>query len=180
MASHAEPSSRCWHFSAAFERQLCIYGGCISRGTSELPTTLHVFSCDAEKWKVMRTTGVNPPQGFWDGANTSSNLHLYLYGGWDTSSYYCSLYRLDAANLQWSELSRTVGEEAPMAKKSSRMIKRRNQLILFGGRGPQRGYRFQQEAQYVDVGFGDVRTNELHSFDLKEGECIELPSQYLK
>ena len=177
----AEPSPRSYHFSAAIDRQLCIYGGSLGGGESELSTTLHVFSSDAERWKVTETTGMNPPQELREGASTSSNLHLFLFGGTDNSDDYSSLYRLDAMNLQWSELSRTVDEEAPMAKSGGRIIKRHNHLIVFGGGGHQRkGHRFQAEAQYEDVGSGQVLTNELHNFNLKEGECVGLPSQYLK
>ena len=126
MASPDEPPPRCYHFSAALlDRQLCIYGGSLKYGESEPPTTLHVFSCDTEKWKVTETTRVNPPKGLWGGASTSSSLHE--------------------------------------------------------GEGYQRrSHRFQPEAEYKDIGYGEVLTNELHSFDLKEGECVGLPSQYLK
>ena len=172
----AEPPPRYSHFSAAFKREFCVYGGDLCLGINELPTTLHVFSSDAEKWKVTETSGVNflPPQLLSDGACASSDHHMYIYGGafFDVtagSEFYSSLFKLDATSLQWSELSRPGGKEAPMAKRACQMVYCNNKLVLFGGCFDQRKVPTRPGAEYKRS-IGYIFTNELHTFDLDEGE----------
>ena len=166
MASPAEPPPRYWHFSSpVHNRNLCVYGGGVDGG--EGSTVLHVFSTDVEKWEITTSRGeVTPPQDLCHGACQPGNNGVYIYGGQlgVGGAYSSCLYRLDTNSMLWSILSRTVGEEGPMAKCGCRMISYQNKLILCGGRGNQP----------TGPGGGGVYTNELHTFDLEEGERSSL------
>ena len=127
-----EPSPRYLHYSAAFGKQVCVFGGCTVGGSlfedgNNPAACVHIFDQSKETWKTEATTGY-PPPGLYGGASTTINDHLYVYGGQDGLNYYDSLHRLDMHSLQWSELP-----SGPTRKASCRMISHEDKLLLFGG-----------------------------------------------
>ena len=176
-----EPSPRCWHLSAAIDRQLYVYGG--DRGNNKLPTTLHVFSSDAEKWEETRPPPDNtgamtlPAQGLEGVASTSKGHLVFLYGG--RTGVGCAskglengcLYQLDCKDWKWTQLSLVDDEGAPKAKYSCQMIyySAAASIVLFGGRRQSTGPS-QPGAEYKRVMWEDVLTNELHIFSLLKGK----------
>ena len=171
----AEPPPRWFHFSAGVERQLCVYGGQLGGGESELPTTVHAFSFKSEEWKEAATTArIHPPPNLRDGACTSTDSHVFIHGGYDGRLYYNSLYQLDCRDLKWTKLSSAGDQGAPMAKDGHRMVyhAQTDSLLVFGGYGPQPTGPTQPGAEYQVDRYGGVHTNELHMFHLQEGKCL--------
>ena len=89
-----------------------------------------------------------------------------MYGGSDGSRDLNSLHQLDTQSWTWSDL-----KSGPMRKFACRMIAFDRKLLLFGGYGipsapTQPGAKFIKDSNDTDV------TNELHLFDLKEGEGV--------
>ena len=93
-----------------------------------------------------------------------------MYGGSDRSRYLNSLHQLDTLSWTWSELTKP----GPMRKNGCGMIAFDKKLLLFGGYGYPSGPA-QTDATFIRSSkFTDGRgwTNELHLFDLKEGEGV--------
>lgn len=98
--------------------------------------------------------------------------HLYVYGGYDGSDWQSSLHQLDTKSWMWKDISSSAG---PMKKSACGMVAYDSKLVLFGGYGSPSG-PIQRGAELIkNVGRStNVRgwTNELHVFDLKEGEKV--------
>ena len=160
-----EPSSRAGHYSAAVGGQLYVVGGLTENIFEMGVVNVHCFNQCRETWQTRATTG-DPPPGFHRGACTTTGHHLYMYGGTDGQGYGHSLHKLDVDTLEWSRLP-----SGPMKKGVCGLISCEKQLILFGGYGLPSGHT-QPGAQFVAsmsrAGYG--WTNQLHSFNLKEGE----------
>ena len=164
-----EPSPRWSPFAAPVEGELFFYGGKTDdfderKKRPESSTDLEIFDPKLETWRSVKTKG-HPPPLLYSGACASSDHHLYICCGSDKSSYHNSLYQLDTRTLAWTELS-SSDRAGPRKKTRCRMVCYKQKLVLFGGHcdttGPtQPGARY--EAQY---------TNELHTFDLNEGEGV--------
>ena len=91
--------------------------------------------------------------GVHSGTCASAGHHVFLYGGYDGKKYQDSLYHLDCAKLQWTKLLNTETQpDRPIPKAGCRMVFFDEKLWLFGG--------FDASGQ----------TNELHVYDLSEGE----------
>ena len=93
-----------------------------------------------------------------------------MYGGGDGSRALNSLHQLDTQSWTWSELAKS----GSMRKTGCRMIAFDRKLLLFGGYGyPSRsthpGAKFIKDSKSSS---GRGWTNELHLFDLKEGEGV--------
>ena len=93
-----------------------------------------------------------------------------MYGGNDGSRRLNSLHQLDTQSWTWSELAKS----GPMRKDGCGMIAFDRKLLLFGGYNipsdtTQPGANFIKDSNYTD---GSGWTNELHLFDLKEGEGV--------
>lgn len=155
----AEPHPRDRHFSAKVERHLCVYGGDLDFGESSLHTNFHMFSCDAEKWREIVTSGIHPPSKLRNGTCTSNDHCVFLHGGHDGEQHYSTLYQLDCRDHKWTQLSSAGDWGAPMAKRGHGMVyhAHTSSLLVFGGRSPQPGR-------------GEVFTNEIHMFSLQEGK----------
>ena len=124
-----------------------------------------------EFWAENKCSGV-PPPGVHDGACASAGHHVYLYGGDDGSCYQNSLHQLDSRAWTWKQLSNA----GPMMKVGSGMVAYGNKLVLFGGYGfpsgpTQPGAEFIRNSRVTD---GKGWTNEVHTFDLKEGEGVRV------
>ena len=165
-----EPSPRWGHFSAAVGDQLYLWGGCtedFSKEKNVLASALHSFHPVLESWEQCECSGHLPPALFW-GACASTRGNLYLYGGTDGSGYQGCLYQLDIKSRKWQQLS----SDGPMRKYACGMITYGKKLVLFGGCGFPSGPT-QPGAQFVrDIRCNDGIgwTNELHMFDLEDGE----------
>jgi N-acetylneuraminic acid mutarotase len=166
----SEPSPRWGHFSAAVEGKLCVWGGRtkdFSSRKSELASSVHSFDPVLESWAENKTSGETPRE-LYLGACASAGHHLFTYGGYSGSERGGSLHQLDTKSWAWKQLSAA----GPMEKTGSGMIVYDNKVIVFGGYGlpthpTQPGSEFIKDSIYTD---GRGWTNEVHTFDVKEGE----------
>ena len=165
----AEPSPRYGHCSAIVDEKFYVWGGRAKgflKGKSKLASSVHSFDPFLEFWAENKCSGVSPP-GLYLGARASAGHHLYVYGGSDRSHYQSSLHQLDVRSWTWKQLS----SAGPMRKVGCGMVLCDSKLVLFGGSGipsgpTQQGAEFIRSSKFAD---GRGWTNELHSFDLKEG-----------
>ena len=150
----AEPSPRECHFSAAVEDKLYVWGGNGGYGKRVLVTSIvHHYDPDGETWNTNTCEGPHPP-GISRGACASAGHHLYTYGGWDEGGNdQGTLHLLDTRSRRWKLIS---SEGGPMRKRGSRMVVYDSKIVLFGGLG------------------NSGRTNEIHTFNLKEGERLHI------
>ena len=166
-----QPSPRCEPASALVEGKLCIWGGfiwgvIISPEKEEPATLVHCFDPILEDWS-QKTCGGDVPPRLYDGACASAGPYIYVYGGVYQSEVYGSLYQLDTRSWTWELLSNA----GPMRKMASRMIVYNKKLVLFGGRGYSSHNQWAEEID--DAILEDVcLTNELHTFDLDDGENL--------
>ena len=164
-----EPSPRWGHYSALVKK-IYVWGGHTKdfhRGKSELASSVHSFDPVLESWAENNCGGV-PPPGLYRGACTSASHHVYLYGGSDGSRFQSSLHQLDTRSWTWKQLS----SAGPMRKYGCGMVTYDSKLVLFGGYGyssgpTQPGGEFVKDSRFTD---GRGWTNELHTYDLKEGK----------
>ena len=165
----AEPSPRHSHFFDAIGEKLYVWGGYTEdfKEKNTLASVLHSFHSVLESWEHQEYSGTLPPV-LYDGACVSTGGHLYLYGGYDGSYYRSGLYELDTKSRSFKLLS----SGGPMRKSGCAMIAYGKKLVLFGGRGIlsdpiQPGAQFVKDTRYTN---SEGWTNELHMFDLEEGE----------
>ena len=148
-----EPSPRRLHFSAAVIDKLYVWGGRGGPGESIVTSIFHHYDPDSETWNTNTCEGPHPP-GIRSGACASAGHHLYTYGGWDKGGNdQGTLHLLDTRSRRWKLIS---SEGGPTRKRGSRMIVYDSKIVLFGGLG------------------NSGRTNELHTFNLKEGERLHI------
>ena len=167
-----EPSPRFSHYSALVEEKFCVWGGRTKdflKEKSELASSVHCFHPLLEFWDVNKIGGV-PPPGLSTGSCASAGHHVYLYGGSDGSHRQSSLHQLDTRSWTWKQLS----SAGPMRKVSCGMVAHDSKLVLFGGYGypsgpTQPGAEFIKDSKFTD---GRGWTNEVHTFNLKEGEGV--------
>ena len=169
-----EPSPRWAHCSALVEEKFRVWGGYTKdflKEKSELASSVHSYDPFLEFWDGNRCSGV-PPPGLYFGACASAGHHVYLYGGSDGSCHQSSLHQLDTRSWTWKQLS----SAGPMRKVGCGMVAHDSKLVLFGGYGypsgpTQPGAEFTRSSRFTDgVGW----TNEVHTFDLKEGEGVRV------
>ena len=165
-----EPPRRWAHFSTPIGEQLYIWGGRTKDfKKGEVTSTVHQFNQKSETWTINSCNGPSPPCSY-TGASASAGHHIYMYGGSDGSRVLNSLHQLDTQSWTWSELTKS----GPMSKTSCGMIAFDKKLLVFGGYGipsapTQPGAKFIKNSNSSD---GRGWTNELHLFDLKEGEGV--------
>ena len=139
-------------------------------------STVFTFDSYLETWSHLNAGGT-PPSGFSGCSCASAGHYLYTFGGGDNDNKdTCSLHQLDTRTSMWTELAK----DGPMKKIFSAMVVYNNQLILFGGAGIpsdpiQPGSEFIVNSDDTD---GSGSTNEMHSYDLKEGERVECVQCY--
>ena len=140
-----EPTPRVSHFSSTVAGLTYIYGGA-TRGAEDDEKSVFGFLQKEEVWKRHTTTGT-PPGTLMDGACTSVGDVIYMYGDYNSrSEAQGGLYSLDVREMKWSKVS-----NGPRLWGCG-IAHRKNKLVVFGGYGDNR------------------RSNELHIFDLEEGE----------
>ena len=174
-ASNFEPSARSSSFSSCVEGKTYLWGGfnreLLEKKTSleEFAAFVYVFDPYLETW-ITLSPGGSPPSGVDSGACACAGRYMYTYGGLGGSgSRDGSLHCLDTWTLMWTELARM----GPMKKIYSGMIAYDHQLLLFGGHGAPSSPT-QPGSEYIvnDGCIGGGWTNELHTFDLREGERL--------
>ena len=158
MFSEPSPRERC--FSAPVKGEFCVWGGRTKKEKKDLRSTVHCFNPVQESWTAKKCSGP-PPPGLYEGACTFAGHHLYVYGGHDGKSFQCTLHQLDMSSMTWKQLS----SAGPSRKYGCDMVIYKNKLILFGGYGDP--LASTQPAQW-----NGKYTNELHTFDLEEGESV--------
>ena len=169
-----EPSPRLGNYSALVEEKFCVWGGRTKdflTEKSELTSSVHSFDPFLEFWDVNKISG-DPPPGLYTGACASAGHHVYLYGGSDGSHLQSSLHQLDTRSWTWKQLSST----GPMRMGACGMVAHDSKLVLFGGYGSpsgptQPGAEFIKDSRLTG---GQGWTNEVHTFDLKEGEGVRV------
>ena len=168
-----EPSPRFAHGAAQVRGRCYLRGGCVqdlSASGRKLPSTIEIFDPHLETWEEHPTTGV-PPPGLYSGACTSLLDSLYWFGGYDGSSYYNSLHRLDTTTLEWRELQPLNQADGPMRKAGCGMVSfLQNRLAMFGGYGIltdsiQPGAMFTKSTTFPG---GKGWSNELNVFNIME------------
>ena len=160
----SEPSPRKFCLPAPVEGEFCVWGGMTENFKGEkndLRSTVHRFSPIEESWTRQKCSGP-PPPGLLNGACTFAGHYMYVYGGFDGKEWHSSLHRLDMLSMTWKLLS----SAGPSRKSGCEMVIYNNKLVLFGGTG---------DPPLASTPHWDGRcTNELHTFDLKEGEWCEV------
>ena len=171
-----EPAPRFLHGAASVGGRCYLWGGCVQdfseSGRKKLASTIEIFDPHLETWEKHHTTGV-PPSGLYAGACTSLLDSLYWFGGYDGSSFYNSLHRLDPTTLEWRELQPLNKADGPMRKRGCGMVSfLQDRLGMFGGSGistgpTQPGAIFTRSTKH----YTDWRewSNELHVFNITEG-----------
>ena len=145
----------------------------------EVASSVHQFNQRSETWTINSCNG-SPPTSRHEGASAPAGHSIYMYGGrdgrHDGSRFLNSLHQLDTHSWTWNELTKSdpMRKTGPMRKVGCGMIKIDGKLLLFGGYGipsgpTQPGATFIRNYDYSD---GRGWTNELHLFDLKEGESV--------
>ena len=162
----SEPLPRERYFSALVEGEFCVWGGRAKnflQTKNDLRSTVHCFSPIQESWTQQKCCGP-PPPGLYDGASCTFFVghQLYVYGGDNGQNLECSLHQLDMLSMTW----RLLSSAGPSRKMGCEMVIYKNRLILFGGYGDPLGSTLpaQWDGNY---------TNELHAFDLEEGESVK-------
>ena len=172
-----EPSPRFFHGASQVGGRCYLWGGRVQdfseSGRRKLASTVEIFDPCLETWEEHPTTGV-PPPGLVHGACTSLLDSLYWFGGYDDSSRYNSLHRLDPTTLEWRELQPLNKAGGPMRKVGCGMVSfLQDQLAMFGGYGnptgpTQPGAMFTKNTD-PDLTNGSGWSNELHVFNITEG-----------
>ena len=145
-------------------------------------TSLQVYHPYLESWRQLCTQGPQPP-GLRLSASAHSENYLYVYGGYkgDSSLSGC-LHRLDTKTSSWTLLA-THSANAPMKKVGSGMIVYKNSVIIIGGWGIRNGpiqpgsewKKRKDKDDDEDLNTMGV-TNEMHKYDLREGEGVHYTS----
>ena len=153
-----EPPPRAWPFSSVLDSKFIIYGG-----KNETPESAYSYNPLTELWSQLETTGA-PTSKLHNGAVVSLDSSSLMFGGYDGSSHHNCLYQLDQNN-NFSEHKFST-EVSPMKKEGCRMIAYNKSLLLFGGYCDP-SYPIQPGSELISN-----CTNELHSFNLEEGERV--------
>lgn len=169
-----EPKPRSWHYSGAIEGRSLIAFGLTEdflKTKKELHSTIEVFDHYDEEWKApVKTTGCPPEELYAGGCCVSPSGDLFVFGGYDGSSWHGGLYKL--SSLEWSQPSSESDEHRPMMKKSGcgMVYFGKCKLAVVGGYGLplatlQPGASFIKSKRFTD---GRGWTNEIHIFDIVE------------
>ena len=160
--------------SAVINGELCVWGGKMVAVTS-----LQVYHPYLESWRQLYTQGP-PLPGLYGGASAHSEKYLYVYGGIkdDHVLYTGCLHKLDIKTSTWILLTEH-STNAPMKKVACQMIVYENSVIIIGGygirNGPiQPGSKWRKGSDTDDDDNPNTKgwTNEMHKYDLSEGEGV--------
>ncbi len=173
--SNYEPSPRAYTAASAISEQLYVYGGRVDNfdeNKRQLRTVIQIYECSTESWKELPTFGT-PPPGIYSCATSYSGHVLYLFGGYDGTSFHASLHQLDTRSLTWNQLS-PQHDSGPMRKTDCQMIYFNDSLFVIGGYGIpsgelQSGSQFTKYKQHQD---GSGWTNEIHKYHISQGKSL--------
>ena len=135
----------------------------------EKTTSIGVYEVQTEQWTLTPTTGPTPP-GYCNGGCAIIKKILYRFGGYDGSSRFNDLHKLNLETFQWSKVHpKNVSSEQPICKVGCGLIAvNERTLVCFGGCG--RKLPHVQPGSTFNRGYGsEGRTNEFHLFDTQEG-----------
>ena len=141
-------------------------------GPQKNASTIRIFNPVNEQWTVQPTTGTLPP-GLSDGGCASIGNSLYCFGGYNGSSRFNELHKLNIETYHWSKVQpKNDRSEWPIGKRGCSCVAIDNRtLCCFGGYGkfssPQPGSEFTKDKEFTD---GLAWTNEFHFFDVQEGK----------
>ena len=112
-----EPPASFGPFSAELDGLHYIWRGW---GPGRSTTNIHVFDLHNEQWTQLHTTGHSPPGSFIGCCEALSEFNeLYMFGGYNGSSYCDQLYklRIKKNSLQWIKVrSHNSPSEWPIHK----------------------------------------------------------------
>ena len=149
----SEPCPRDAHVSALVDGKVCVWGGRTRYRPAQDPATINCFQPLSESWSQSDFIGPTP-SGLESAACASAGHHLYVYGGCDEEGGYCSsLHQLDLRTNTWRMISSGRGGPRRKINCGLTVYDSSSNLLLIGGR---------------DEDYND--TDEIHTFDLKEGE----------
>ena len=145
----SEPSPRGAHVSALVDGKVYVWGG----GTrpAEDAATINCFQPLWESWSQSDSIGPTPP-GLQSAACASAGHHFYVYGGMDKQiRRYSCLHQLDLRTNTW----RMISSDGPRRERACGLTVygSSSNLLLIGGRDKDQN-----------------DTDEIHTFNLKEGE----------
>ena len=177
-ASRYEPDPRYSPCSSVINGELFMWGGKMVATTS-----LHVYHPYLESWRQLGTQGP-PPPGLELSASAHSENYLYIYGGYKRDGLSGCLHRLDTKTSSWTLLATHSAANAPIKKVGSCMIVYKNSVIIIGGAGIRSGpiqpgsewenWKDKKDDDAVLNAMG--MTNEMHKYDLREGEGVQYTS----
>ena len=135
---------------------------------------IKIFHLPSGQWNVKATSG-NPPLGVIGYSCTAVGEKIYYFGGWcgHDDCYHNSLNELDTVNLTWKQLQPTDNHISVMKRGYGGMITVEDDgtyLLMIGGRGSPPTVQLQQ-AQYIYLPNGLVRTNECNMYNILTGKC---------
>ena len=130
-------------------------------GPGQGSNIIAVYDPSTELWSLLPTTGPLPP-GEWGGRSVCVGRYLFTFGGYDGSSYFTDMSKLDLDTLQWTEVE-TSGSQ-PMRKTGCGLVRvNERTLCCFGGRGIE-------GPTQPGATFTRGWTNEFHFFDTQNGQ----------
>ena len=181
-----EPTARKDHVSFSVEGQVYLWGGetqdAVSGSEDErikLANRIEYFDPYLEVWSQRNTTG-SPHPGLEYTVSASCGENMYMYGGFNMEGddYEGALSCLNVKTLTWSQLCGPAGTAGgPITKGSCGMVHfHHDKLAVIGGHGlpsgpTQPGSTFIRDTRFTD---GRGWTNEIHVFDLSEGNHSEV------
>ena len=135
---------------------------------------ISIFHLPSGQWNVKATSG-NPPLGVVGYSCAAVGEKIYYFGGYcgHAGCYHNSLNELDTVNLTWKQLQSTDNHISIMKRASGGMITVEDDgtyLLMIGGRGSPPTVQLQQ-AQYIQLSTGRVRTNECNMYNILTGKC---------
>ena len=160
-ASKLSSPARTNSFVASAEDKLYLWGGC----EDAEPYAIYIYSVNTETWMKEITKGPHPCAGLFGGGCSIAGQHIYLYGGFDGSSWSGSLYQLNTDNWSWSELS-NCSAAGPRRKSGCGIIIYKDQLVVVGEYYGSKEPDSKQSGSRYERGY----TNELHCYSLTTGK----------
>ena len=145
-------------------------------GPGRNSTSIGIYWVKTEKWTRSPTTET-PPPGLWRGGCVSLDNYLYCFGGYDGSSRFNDLHKLDIETFpfKWSKVPQENDALGmPIRKHSCGLVAVDEKTLgCFGGYGirgfVQPGSTFTDTLDSSDsLGW----TNEFHLFDVEKGTTI--------
>ena len=148
----SQPLPRSSYAAVGVGRKLYVWGGYNSSHTIQT-AALEIF--DETAWQHPQQLRGRLPDGLSCMAATADGEIAYTFGG--TTDTYCNtLYQINVSTLECIELVPVNPSHAPKKTSGSGIVHFKDKLVVYGG--------------YT----GQVQTSELHVFDLKTSEYMQV------